>query len=124
MRSRKGPKIDPHDVVKAGIAALPAKSVGDARDVIAVDVDFRRPTYGMVIEAAKARRLSVPAYIRRAVYAFAAHDLEIPLQDALDRDPRVTRDTGYSLQDPTGTLFGHWEIARLVGEEVPDEPVA
>ena len=46
----------------------------------------------------------------------AAHDLQIPLTHLLERDPRMARDTGFSVPDPDGTRFGFWEIERLVGE--------
>jgi len=116
MPTRKPRQIDPNAAIKARIAALPTKSGGDPPNTIVATVDMRRSAAGIVIEAAKARRLSLPAYIRRAAYAFACFDLGLPLSDALTRDPRVTRDTGFPVEDVDGALFGPWEIAALVKE--------
>lgn len=117
MRRRSAPQIDPRAAIKARIDAIPAKAAAGESALVSQNVDFRRPTFGMLIEAAKLRRLSVQSYMRRAAYAFAAYDLGLPLSDALDRDPRVTRDTGHRLEDPTGTLFGPWEIEKLAGDD-------
>lgn len=107
--------------LKAAIDALPARRVSQATDAIKSQTDFIFGAYGIVVEAARGRRLSVAAYIRRAAYAMACHDLGIPLSEALERDPRMARETGFAVADPDGTKFGRWEIAALVGEEVsPD----
>lgn len=113
MTRNKRSKIDPRETLRAEIAALPARRASDPVHATAVSVDMLRPAYALVIEAAKARRMSVPAYLRRAAYAFAAHDLQIPLVSVLERDPRLTRDSGFPLKDATGTLLGPWEIASL-----------
>lgn len=119
-RSR-APKIDPRDTLRAEIAALPTRRASDPPNAAAVSVDMLLPAYSVVIEAAKARRMSIPAFVRRAAYAMAAHDLDIDLVAVLARDPRLTRDTGFAIVDPDGTKLGVWEIARLFGEEVDRE---
>lgn len=121
MSPRRAPKIDPRETLRAEIAALPARKTSDPAMSTAISVDMLRPAYAIVIEAAKARRMSVPAYIRRAAYAFAAHDLEIDLLDVLARDPRLTRDSGFPIVDPEGTKLGVWKIAGLTGEGVDGE---
>lgn len=109
------------EVLRAEIAALPRVKTSRRATTVTVATDYRLGAYGIVIEAAKARRMSVATYIRRAAYAMACHDLGVPLSDALTRDPRVARETGVAFSDPEGTRFGEWEIARLYGEEVDRE---
>lgn len=116
MSPSKGPKIDPKATLRAEIAALPAKKNGTRPDAVALGADVLRPAYPLIVEAARARRMSVQAYVRRAALAFATHDLEIPFQAALDRDARVTRETGFALIDADGSRFGPWEIESLRGE--------
>ena len=105
--------------LKAAIAALPKTRGGENTETVGATTDFRVGTFSIVIEAAKARKMSVGGYLRRAAFAMACHDLGLPLSEALSRDPRITRDTGYAALDPEGTKFGPWEIERLVGE-TPD----
>jgi hypothetical protein len=105
--SAKGPQIDPREVLRAEIAALPGRK-GSRGTTVAVD--FRSGAYGALIAAAKARRMSVPAYIRRAAYAMAAHDLGIDVRDLFVRDPRVSRET----------KFGSWAITGLAGKDSAD----
>ena len=109
------------DSLRAAINALPASRRNGRAEAILATTDFLPGTMGIVIEAAKGRRLSVAAYLRRAALAMACHDLQIPLSEALTRDPRVTRETGYAVEDPDGVRFGAWEIERLVGEGVSDD---
>lgn len=56
------------------------------------------------------------SYTRRAVMAFAAHDLGVPLSDLVGHDPRMARDTGAPMSDPEGKRFGAWEIESLFSE--------
>lgn len=115
--SPKPPQIDPREVLRAEIAALPGKKRSGGT---VVTVDFLPGAYGPVIAAAKARRMSVPAYVRRAAYAMAAHDLEIDVRELLARDPRVSRETNISIPDPDGTKFGSWVIIGLEGGRADD----
>lgn len=102
--------------LKAAIDALPRMRGGDNAETITTSTDFRVGSFNIVIEAARLRHMSVGGYLRRAAFAMACHDLALPLSDALARDPRVTRETGWAVADPEGTIFGPWEIERLVGE--------
>lgn len=102
--------------VHAAINALPARRGTDRPDSIVATTDLLPGAYGIVLQAAKERRMSTTAYLRRAALAMACHDLGIPFSDAMDRDPRVTRETGFAVNDPQGTKFGLWEIETLVGE--------
>lgn len=106
--------------LRAAIAALPRTRGGENAETISAATDFRVGSFNLVIEAAHLRKLSVGGYLRRAAFAFACHDLGLPLSEALARDPRMTRQTGYAAVDPEGTIFGPWEIERLIGE-VDDE---
>lgn len=112
------PRADRDASLLAAIAALPASQGGTRRNAVPVTADFLPGAAGLVQQAAKERRMSTVAYLRRAALAMACHDLEMPLSEALQRDPRVTRDTGYAVLDPEGVKFGRWEIERLVGDDV------
>jgi len=108
--------------LRAEIADLPDRKGGDRRGATKGTTDFMPGALGMVIKAAKGRRMSLAAYLRRSALAMACHDLGVPLSDALKFDPRVTRESGFAVDDPDGTQFGNWEIERLYGEEVPGVP--
>lgn len=109
------------EMLLAEIAAIPARRTTMADDAIKVQVDFLDTAHGIVAIAARMRRMSVAAFIRRAAYAMACHDLDIPLSDALTRDPRVARENGFPVSDPEGRIFGRWEIEKLVGEEAESD---
>lgn len=106
---------DWRDSVRASVADLPRTT----DRATAVQVDFLPGAHGIVIEAAKARRVAVASYIRRAALAMACHDLGIPFSDALERDARISNLMGAAIDDPDGVRFGAWEIERLLGEEKP-----
>lgn len=101
----------------AEIDALPAARGNRRRDVVVIQTDARGAAHSVVLEAAKRRRLSIAAYVRRAAYAMAAYDLKIPLTEVLEIDSRMTRENGYAVDDPDGDKFGLWEI-----ESIADEP--
>lgn len=103
----------------AAIDALPRTSAGP-NESIPVTVVLKKHARSVVLKAASARRLSISAYMRRAAYAMACHDLGLPFAAILEIDPFVSRENGRRMRDAGGTKFGQWEIDRLVGE-VPDE---
>jgi len=111
--SRERSQEERKAALMAAIDALPVTKGKLRGDLIPASTDFRRGAFGIVIQAARERRMSVGAFMRRAAYAFACHDLEIPLSEALTLDPRVTRETGFALEDPDGVKFGPWEIESL-----------
>lgn len=75
----------------------------------------------LVGRAARGRRMTVESYLRRAAYAMAAHDLDIPVTDILEIDPSVTRRESVVVQDADGSRFGSWEIEGLVEDESSTE---
>lgn len=103
--------------LRAEVNALPNSDTGPGDPVSAGQIDFIPGAYGAVMRAAGERRISVASFARRATYAMAAYDLRIPLQDLIDRDPRMTRNTGFAVPDPKMTRFGLWEIERLIGDQ-------
>lgn len=104
---------DWRDSLRASVADLPRTT----DRATAVQADFLPGAHGIIIEAAKARRVAVASYLRRAALAMACHDLGIPFSDALERDPRISNLMGAGIDDPEGIRFGAWEILRLVGED-------
>lgn len=103
------------EALEADIADLPIRR-RDRRGIVTDhETDFLQGPYSAIIAAAKQRRMSIPAYLRRAAYALAAADLGIPVLDLIARDPRCARDTGLRVDDPAGVKFGSWEV-RLVSE--------
>lgn len=124
MGRRKEGVTDWRERMRADIAALPARDIGyDHPDAIAVPVDFLMGPHGMLLGAARRRRVSVVAYVRRATYAMVAKDLGIPLAELTRRDPRMSRETGFGIRDPEATKFPGWEIEALAGDD-NDEPGA
>lgn len=120
MSGRRVTRLSKEDRVAsllADIDALPRSRRNDRPGTVRVDTDLMISVYSIVREAAKVRRITVAAYMRRAAMAMACHDLGLDLSEALTRDPRVSRDTGFATTDPEGTIFGPWEIERLRGED-------
>lgn len=112
-------EITPEDrftTLMAEIDALPRSRSNRRADVVPIQTDARMGAYSVIVEAAKRRRLSAAAFVRRAAFAMAAHDLGLPLSEVLEIDSRMTRENGFAVDDPDGTKFGPWEIAALVGE--------
>lgn len=101
--------------LRANIADLPVQRSTPRPEAIAIGADFLPGVYGAIVKAANARRLSPTSYVRRAALALAAHDLNIPLTDLLERDPRMSRQSGFGVDDPEGTKFGPWVIDGLSG---------
>lgn len=117
MPTRKRNPEDRRASLLAAINALPSSGHGGKALLGRTEVDFMVGAYSIIREAARLRRVSVPAFIRRAAYAMACYDLGMPLSDALERDPRMARENGFAIDDPEGLRFGVWEIAQLIGEE-------
>lgn len=100
------------DALAADVDALPIRRRDRRGAVTDHEVDFLQGAYSAVVRAAAGRRMSIPAYVRRATYALAALDLGIDVHDLLERDPRCARDTGLRIDDPAGVKFGSWEVAH------------
>lgn len=111
----EGPRPEWVDSLRATLADLPEPRVNRRPDAFTVTADFLPGAAGAVIKAAGARRLSPTAYVRRAALAMAAHDLGVPLTDLLQRDPRMSRQSGHPIADPKGDRFGPWCITGLTG---------
>ena len=106
-------RADWRESLIADVDALPVRR-RDRRGVTTDhEVDFLQGPYSAIVRAARARRMSVPAFLRRAAYAVAAADLGIPVHDLIARDPRCARDTGLRIDDPDGVKFGPWEYRRV-----------
>lgn len=108
-------KPDWAESILAELDAVPTSSDG----TFLTQVDCLSSAHAMVVKAARARRMSTAAYMRRAAYAMAANDLGVPVTAVLERDPRVSRETGVVFQDPKGVRFGSWQILGLAGD--PDD---
>lgn len=111
-------RSDWRDVIRADVAAMPQAKT-DRIGLNHITTDFRQAAYGMLAGAARMRRLSLAAYVRRATLAMVAYDLGIDFRQLLEVDPRVSRETGFPVNDPDGTLFGPWAIAALETEAEP-----
>lgn len=96
----------------ADIESLPTASKGRGLRV-PERIIFDMAAYSAVLQAARDRRLSVDSFIRRSALAMAAFDLDIPVVDLLQRDPRIQRENGAVMKDANGTRFGSWDIESL-----------
>jgi hypothetical protein len=68
----------------------------------------------LLMEACRRRQISPTGYIRRAMLAFIAHDLNRPLEDVLVHDPRFSPPgSRIVVPDPEGKMGGPWEIEDL-----------
>lgn len=102
--------------MKAQINSLPTAASASRPEAVDIRLDVLPGAYGAILQAASARRVTVASFMRRAALAMAAHDLEIPLRELVERDPRMARDINMGVDDPTGRRFGAWEIAELYPE--------
>lgn len=66
-------------------------------------------------EAARARGMSVGAFVRRSALAFVAHDLGIELSELLEHEPvtRVWLEAVAVTHDMAGQGHGQWVIKEL-----------
>lgn len=115
MTSMSTPEPDWKAALRANVADLPEQRARPRPEAVAMSPDFLPGAYGAIVKAANARKLSPTSYVRRAALALAAFDLDIPLTDLLARDPRMSRQTGFGVDDPDGVKFGPWEIDGLSG---------
>lgn len=110
---------DWRDIARADIDALPQSRRPREADLVKASTDFRLGAVSAVQQAAAARGVTLSAFIRRAAYAMAAHDLGIGITELTSRDDRMANASGVSMPDPRGDRFGEWEIERLRGEDSP-----
>lgn len=62
--------------------------------------------------AAERRRTSVTGYIRRAMLAYLAWDLQLDYRSVVRTDPRFSPpDSRQVMHDPDGVMGGPWEIS-------------
>lgn len=106
-------EINWRDAVAADVDALPERRSTTPKDSTKVTVDFRGGVYGFLLEAARSRRLSVAAYVRRATMAMVAHDIGAGVRALTRLDPRMSRENGFGVSDPEAEIFGPWEIKEL-----------
>lgn len=105
--------MDWRRTVLADVDGLPTRRERKPGEFARASVELRTPAYDYVARAAQARSMSTAAYMRRAALAMAAHDAGIPVTDLFALEPRVTRETGFLVEDPEGTGFGSWQIEAL-----------
>ena len=99
---------DWRDKMIADILSLPE----DAEMQRPFRVTMLEPAAELVEQAAEARNLQVPTFLRRAGFAVAAHDLGISVRELTQLDPRINR-KNLVFRDPAGGRFGNWEIVRM-----------
>lgn len=78
-------------------------------------VAIRSYAHPLIQRAAAQRGVATASYIRRAVLAMVAHDLQMPLEEVLEHDPRVAAmdSIGSGVSEPEGQLFGPWRIVEV-----------
>lgn len=108
---------DWRETMRADIDSLPQSRRPREADLVKTQTDFRLSTISAVRQAAASRGVTVAAFIRRATYAMAAHELGIGITELTSRDDRMANASGFSISDPLGDRFGEWEIELLRGEE-------
>lgn len=72
--------------------------------------DAYRP---LIMRAARKRGLRPSAYVRRAVMAFVAHDLDIDFLELSQDEPPIEDRDGLPPRRFRGKGFGPWRIRRL-----------
>jgi hypothetical protein len=80
----------------------------------------------LLFAAAQFRDMAMQSYARRAIVAFAAHDLQIPWSYVMADEPPVTTFTEFGTMHRTkgvaGAGFGAWIIDELHEWRPEDEP--
>lgn len=84
-------------------------------------ITYDPPFLHLLQAAAEVRGIGLAGYCRRAVAAFIAHDLDMPITDVLKHSamPPANQTTGGARLRRTqddGTGYGKWEIQELSGD--------
>lgn len=108
--------FDWRDVVRADLDALPTRSEPTRAARRPVSVALADPVESLLKQQAEKRGISRASYAKRATMALLALDLGIRLADLTRMDPRLVRETGYTIEDPEGAAFGPWELEGFAGE--------
>lgn len=102
------------DRLRADVEALPLGTRRRGRHAGRYNIEVTPGVLPLLKRAAAARGVAPTTYIRRAMLAFIAHDLNKPLEALLVLDPRVTGPKSTRVvEDPEGEIGGSWEIEDL-----------
>lgn len=80
-----------------------------------IAVNYPNELYAHVLKAAEARGLSMTAYQRRAVLAFACYDLGLEWDAVMADEPAVTEFESGRKVEAQGRGYRFWEIVGLRG---------
>ena len=102
------------DRLRADVEAIPLGTRRRGKHAGRFNIEITPGILPLLHRAAAARGVSPTSYIRRAMLAFIAYDLNRPLEAVLEHDPRVSgpKQTRAVL-DPEGNIGGSWEIEDL-----------
>lgn len=79
-----------------------------------LNLEVTAATSPLLAEAARRRGIAPTGYLRRAVLAFIAHDLNMSLEAVLKTDPRFSPPGSRRVVvDPEGKFGGPWDIEDL-----------
>lgn len=112
----QGQKSNPGwaDRLLSNVQARPLGTNGRGPHASRLNIELTVGVWPLLLRAARARNVSPTGYIRRAMLAFIAHDLNKPLEEVLAHDPRFSPPgTNRVVVDPEGKLGGSWEIEDL-----------
>lgn len=105
------------DVIRDAVTVKAAETASRNRaasDKIRISrVGFLPAFHVFLVRAAKRRGISVAGYIRRAVAALVAMDLELDVRDLIELDAAVTpigKNGTRPTKDLDGALYGRWEV--------------
>ena len=98
----------------ADVEAIPLGTRRRGKHAARLNIEITPGILPMLKRASAARGVSPTSYIRRAMLAFIAYDLNKTLETVLQHDPRVSgpRSTR-AVVDPEGNIGGSWEIEDL-----------
>lgn len=102
------------DKVRGNVARTAEKRGRRTHAVSRLGLEIMPRCMPLLMEAARRREVSPTGYIRRAMLAFIAHDLNMPFERVLATDPRFSPPgSRRAIDDPEGKLGGPWDIEDL-----------
>lgn len=102
------------DRVRSSASRAAGTKARRSQAVSRMNIEIMPLTMPLLREASRRRNISPTGYIRRAMLAFLAYDLNLPIGDVIATDSRFSPpESRQVIDDPEGKMGGPWDIEDL-----------